>query len=44
MEDNYNPKPVIVAHYSEPCEHIDADERKDFEPIEEGPEELDQLI
>ena len=44
MEDNYNPKPVIIAHYSEPCEPIDADERKNFEPIEDGREELDQLI
>ena len=39
--DNYNPKPVIVAHYSEPREPIGADERKNFE---EGREELDQLI
>ena len=44
MEDNYNPKLVIVAHYSEPSELIDADERKDFELIEEGREELEQLI
>ena len=44
VEDNYDPESVIVAHYSEPCEPIDADERKDFEPIEEGREELEQLI
>ena len=44
VEDNYNSKPVIVTHYSEPCEPIDADERKDFELIEEGVEELEQLI
>ena len=44
VEDNYNPKPVIVTHHSEPCEPIDADERKDFELIEEGREELEQLI
>ena len=44
MEDNYNHKPVIVAHYSEPCEPIDVNERKDFELIEEGRGELEQLI
>ena len=26
VEDNYNPIPVIAAHYSKPCEPIDADE------------------
>ena len=44
MEDNYNPKPVTAAHYGEPCELIDADEQKGFELIEEGLEELDELI